>query len=196
MTVRLARSMCATHGVLSWHAVAERFPGALRRRPFACPRFGRTERGVTRARSERIPRPSRIVLAFALLAACATPPQPAQPLGRLGHPLGTWLHLECVRDTNGKAGPHDVLVDRVDGRVCEPPIAMHLDNLAVPSGERILLAGYETGRWIGMPDAVAKAEGLPLTQAAWQFAPVFVVTSVQAPESLALAARDMGLGAR
>ena len=31
--------------------------------------------------------------------------------------------------------------------------AMSLENLAVPQGERILLAGYETGRWIGVPDA-------------------------------------------
>lgn len=141
------------------------------------------------------PRPRRAA-ALMLLAACATPPHAAQPLGRLGHPLGTWLHLECARDTNGKVGPHDVLVDRVDGRVCDPPIAMHLDNLAVPVGERILLAGYETGRWIGMPPAVAEAEGLPLTQAGWQFAHAFVVTSVRAPESLVRTAKEAGIGVR
>lgn len=142
------------------------------------------------------PRHPRAVLALALLAACATEPQPAQPHGRLGHPFGTWLHVECVRNAHGKVGPHDVLIERIDGHICEPPIAMSLENLAVPPGERIQLAGYETGRWIGMPDAVAMAENLPTTQAAWQFAHSFVVTSVHAPESLVRAAKEAGIGAR
>lgn len=132
-----------------------------------------------------------------LLIACSAPsPRATIPLGHLGQPLGTWLHIECVRDAHGKVGPHDVVIDRIDGRTCEPPIAMRIENLAIPAGERVLAAGYETGRWIGVPLAVAEAEGIPLSQAGWQFAHAFVVTSVQAPDAVVRAAREAGIGAR
>ncbi len=132
-----------------------------------------------------------------LLVACGTPPATsAPPAGRLHRPLGTWLHLEGQRATSGKVGNRTLLVDRVDGAPVDPPIAVDCDNLDLPIGERCAVAGYETGRWIGVPHEVLEREGLGPQQGAWQFHCTFVVTSVQGPESLVRTAREAGIGRR
>jgi hypothetical protein len=106
------------------------------------------------------------------------------PVGRLGRPLGAFLQIEGARLDGGKVGKRTLLVDRVGTSALSPPISISLENLDLPSGVRCRISGYETGRWIGVPPEVRRAEGLAPGQAEWQFYRSFVVTSVQAPDSL------------
>lgn len=141
------------------------------------------------------------VVCLLAFAACQTPaPDLGSPaaheLGSLGQPMGAWLHLEGVRETSGKVGPHSFAVDRVDGAPLATPIHVSLANLELPIGARCEVAGYEIGRWIGIPPGVLAAEGMPPAQAAWQYVHEFVVTSVQAPDELVRSAREHGIGRR
>lgn len=130
--------------------------------------------------------PSALLLAA--FTSCATPRAhevSTLPMGHLGRPIGSFLRIEGVRAETGKVGDHNLLVDHVDGAALAQPIELWVENLAFERGERCAISGYETGRWIGLPHEVASAEHLPLTQAGWQFQRYFLVTSVQAPASLA-----------
>lgn len=131
-----------------------------------------------------------------LLSGCAAAPsdrgidrQP--PEGRLGYRIGTYLQIEGVRSEQGKSGNSTLLVDRVNGKAIEPPTPIWLDNLELPRDERCAISGYESGRWIGIPPDVEAHERQQPRQAAWQLRIYFVVTSVQSPESLRLAATNL-----
>ena len=135
-----------------------------------------------------------LVLGFAL-AGCATDRDPERigaPAGRLGHPLGTYLQIEGVRLEKGKSGDQSLLVDRVGDREISPPVGVWIENVALPPDVRCVLRGYESGRWIGIPDEVLAAEGLGRPQAVWQFSRRFIATSVQAPQSLVDQFRESG----
>jgi hypothetical protein len=108
------------------------------------------------------------------------------PAGRLGHSLGTYLKIEGVRVLEGKVGTQTLLVDTVNGKLLDEPLAVWIDNVvALPKEGRCVLRGYESGRMIGLPPEVAKAENLPTPQAAWQFFRYFVMTSSVQPPDLA-----------
>jgi hypothetical protein len=105
--------------------------------------------------------------------------------GLLGHPLGSYLTIEGVRQKAGKVGVRTLLVDTVNGRRLNTPTSIWIDNVQeLPSDQRCVLRGYETGRMIGLPREVAEAEGLPLPQTVFQFWRYFLVTSVVKPASL------------
>ncbi len=138
----------------------------------------------------------RASLMFTLLVAgCATTPESSSvrgaPQGLLGHRIGTYLHLEGMRSDQGKSGHSTLLVDHVNGERLDPPTSIWLDNLELPEGERCRVSGFETGRWIGIPPDVARMEAMNPRQAGWQFAISFVVTSIQAPESLRKSATNL-----
>lgn len=124
----------------------------------------------------------------ATLSACQADaqrrPSPL-PEGRLGHPIGTYLRLEGTRHESGKVSGCLMLVDRVDGAPLTSAITISIENVLLPPASRCRLAGYESGRWIGVPPAVERAEGLLPQQADWQFERFFVVTSAEEPEALA-----------
>ncbi len=132
-----------------------------------------------------------VAVLFALPAA-DPPPHPTgwksveAPIGMLGHRIGTYHSIAGVRDESGKVGDRSLLVDTIDGFRLEQPIDLWIENLPLPKGERCEIHGYETGRWIGMPDEVAKAAGVPLQQAVWQFHFAFIATSVEQPKGLEL----------
>lgn len=90
-----------------------------------------------------------------------------------------------MRETSGKVDASYLLVDRVNGQPLTPPQAIWVQDLQLPIGVRCRLAGFESGRWIGLPGDVVAAEGIGPTQAAWQFQHFFVATSAQAPPDLA-----------
>lgn len=142
------------------------------------------------------------IFILACLCSCArTPPQQVEqsvhppqlgsvaiPSGRLGHPLGTYLTIEGVRMEKGKVGTRTLLVDTVNGQKLTEPVGVSIDNVkhpGLPKGTRCVIRGYESGEMIGVPFAVAKAENIPLPQAAWQFRRYFIMTSVIEPKSLA-----------
>lgn len=114
------------------------------------------------------------------------PPAPILPMGRLGYPLGQYLTIEGVRADGFKTGTRTLLIDTVSGKKRPRPIELWIDNLksdGLPSDERCIFKGYETGRMIGIPPSVAEAEALR-SQAAWQFQHAFIVTTVVAPEGV------------
>lgn len=126
-------------------------------------------------------------LSALLVAGCCAPaPSIAggAPMGLLGARLGTYLRLQGVRDQQGKVGPRSFLVQEVGDVVLPEPVSIWVENLELPIGVRCVLSGYETGRWIGLPPEVQRAEGMAPTQAGWQFQHSFLATSVQAPPEL------------
>ena len=145
--------------------------------------------------------PSRTCLAVVLAlftAACESPgvhstAQDARaalqrtPDGSLGFPLGTYLSIEGFRTEGVNLGPPTLRVERIGDKACAPPIILPIDyglRFELPRGVRCVLRGYESGRMVGIPGAVAEAERLPLQQTVWHFFRHFVVTSIVEPESL------------
>lgn len=106
------------------------------------------------------------------------------PSGKLGFKLGTYLTIEGVAPTNGiKVG--NMLVDTVNGKKLETPVAILVENVgSIPKEGRLVIRGYESGKMIGLPHEVAEKENIPLPQAGWQFFRFFVATSVVAPKDL------------
>ncbi|MFC1611433.1 hypothetical protein ACFL6C_10770 [Myxococcota bacterium] len=105
------------------------------------------------------------------------------PQGRLGYPLGSYLVIEgVIGGARSKAVP-DILVDTVNGKRLPEPLGVGTQGLTNDvrsrlGGKRATLRGYESGRWIGVPDAVAEAEGMVPSQAQWQFYKYFVITRI------------------
>jgi len=129
----------------------------------------------------------RIVSSIALLiaAGCASPETraPAAPAredlhaGRLGHELGTYLSIGGFRDTSGKSGPSLLRVDTVNGQRLDPPVSLWVEDVLLKAGERVELQGYESGRFIGIPEDVTRATG-EIAQAEWQFQRYFIATAI------------------
>lgn len=111
------------------------------------------------------------------------------PKGKLGYRLGVYLTIEGIRMERGKVGTRTLLVDTVNGKKLETPIATWIDNIkdpGIPEGEKCILRGYESGKMIGMPEEVIKAEHVSQPQAGWQFFRYFIITSVVQPASVVI----------
>ena len=106
------------------------------------------------------------------------------PVGTLGYRIGSYLTIEGVRAEKGKVGVHTLLVDTISGSKLDEPVGIWIENVELPPGDRCVLKGYETGRWIGTPGEVLRATGAPAPQAGWQFRFYFLATSVEQPKSL------------
>lgn len=110
------------------------------------------------------------------------------PPGKLGHPWGTYLRVEGVREEGPKFGGRTLLVDTVNGEKLDTPIGIVIENVdSLPKDARCILRGYETGKMIGTPPAIeqaAKEEGksIVLTQAGWKLYRYFIVISVVEPK--------------
>lgn len=122
--------------------------------------------------------------AVAMFAGCSagTPVPNTMREGQLGHPLGRYLTVEGTMETRGKVGTSTLLVDTVDGRRLDAPVAIWVDNAELHEG-RVVLKGYESGRYIGVPPEVARATGRH-PQAAWQFQRYFIATSAESGATL------------
>jgi len=118
------------------------------------------------------------------------------PQGRLGHPLGTYLTIEGVRAETGKVGVQTLLVDTINGKKLDQPVGIWIDNVELPEGQRCIIRGYESGKMIGLPFEVAKAENIPLPQAGWQFFRYFMMTSAVQPQGLSKKPERMSYGDR
>ena len=129
-----------------------------------------------------------IVAVAVLVAACLVGQAEPLPSGKLGHPLGTYLTIQGVRAEKGKVNPTcTLLVDTVNSNKLEAPVSIVVESLGdcyFPADTRIDIRGYESGRMIGLPYEVAKAENIPLPQAGWQFFRFFVMTSCVEPKEL------------
>ena len=131
------------------------------------------------------------VFAMAAADASATNKHPPTalgdvvPMGKLGHPIGTYLTIEGVRAEQGKVGVRTLLADMVNGKKLERPVYVWIDNIdSLPKEDRCVINGYESGRWIGTPpDVSAKVHGTE-QQALWQFWRFFLIVSADRPKEL------------
>jgi hypothetical protein len=130
------------------------------------------------------------VLGIAGLCLAGAPPSKPgyhtvePPVGCLGYPIGSYLTIEGVREEKDKGGIQTLLVDTISGYKLEEPVGIWIENVELPPGERCVLKGYETGRWIGTPKEVLRATGAPAGQAVWKFQFYFLAKSIDQPKSL------------
>jgi hypothetical protein len=128
--------------------------------------------------------------------------RPVQPPGVLGERLGEYHTIEGVRIgvESGKVEAGTVLVDTVDGKKLNNPIALPVrlsDSrglpLDLPVKTRCVLKGYELGEMIGRPPAeyaLAKERGQDPEElakrdaTAWRWRPYFVALVVVEPKGL------------
>jgi hypothetical protein len=85
------------------------------------------------------------------------------------------------------------MVDALDGRKLDRPVAVLVRNVRLPARERCVLKGYELGEMIGRPPAeyaAAREQGKDADelakrdQAVWRWRPYFVVLSAVKPGGL------------
>ena len=63
-----------------------------------------------------------------------------------------------MRPDGGKGGQSSLLVDTVNGQKLKEPLGIPVMGVELPAGERCVLNGYESGRFIGVPDEVLRVE--------------------------------------
>jgi hypothetical protein len=120
--------------------------------------------------------------------------RPRSPGGLFTDQLGTYLTIEGVRAVGLKIETPALLVDMLDGKKLDKPIAITVQNIPdLPSKQRCVLKGYELGKMIGRPPAeydAAKEQGQNAEDLVkgdaltWQWRPYFVVLKVVEPKAL------------
>lgn len=107
------------------------------------------------------------------------------PEGKLGYPLGKYLKVQGMRAEKGEVGVNTLIIDTVDGKKLKEPVRLWIENVeALPKDTRCIFRGYESGKMIGVPEELAKAENRPLPQSHWHFKRYFIVTTVVKPKTL------------
>ena len=110
------------------------------------------------------------------------------PTGKLGHPLGTYLTVEGKRFDGIKSGRSTLMVEKVNGRKLVKPVNIWVENVkhpGFPKNIHCVIRGYESGKMVGVPFAVAKKEkNITIPQTCWQFYRYFIMTSVVKPDSI------------
>jgi len=109
------------------------------------------------------------------------------PMGRLGHPIGTYLRIEGVREPS--KNPSSYRIDKVNGRPLDEPIGVWIENLALPRPDlsvRCVINGYERIEWIGEPSQASRAEGRMESQIPFQKVSRFHATSIVQPQGLSI----------
>jgi hypothetical protein len=120
--------------------------------------------------------------------------RPRQPGGLLGDRLGEYLTIEGVLAEGGKTETGTFLVDTVNGKKLDKPVAIVVrvhdfdaTRFDKPVGyvmksdpHRTILKGFESGEMIGVPEGVRAAARelgraeVPVSPQAWQWRPYFV----------------------
>jgi hypothetical protein len=111
------------------------------------------------------------------------------PMGRLGHPIGSYLTIEGYRNDKGM-NPNGYIIDKVNGARLDRPVIVWVENLKPPRPDpavRCVINGYETFRWLGQPEEVCAAEGWEEAQHSFQPVFFFRATSVKKPANLHVA---------
>jgi hypothetical protein len=129
--------------------------------------------------------------------------RPRPPGGLLGDSIGEFLTIEGVKVEDGKPVERTLLVDTVDGKKLPKAVPIWVYNLDLPSKQRCVLTGYETGDMIGIPPAFQKVSPPneqdlkdvdwdellrhpipPPGAQEWQWRPYFVALSAVEPKGL------------
>ena len=125
---------------------------------------------------------------------------PRQPGGLLTDHTGKYLTIEGVKAEGGKLESNTLLVDTVDGKKLDKPVQLvvHVEYIKdhnlrrasfnLPSRQRCVFKGYESGEMVGVPPAVytaAKEQGwkeVPMSPGHWHWRPHFVALIVVEPK--------------
>ena len=136
----------------------------------------------------------------AVQAASAVGPQ--QPGGLLTKGTGKYLTIEGIKLEGGKVETNTLLVDTVDGKKLEQPVPLviHVNyikdhnlreaSFRLPSRQRCIFKGYESGSMVGVPPAVyeaAREQGwtnVPMSPVSWHWRPYFVALVLVQPKVL------------
>ena len=126
--------------------------------------------------------------------------RPRPPGGLFGDRLGEYRTIEGVRAEGGKIETGTLLVDTVDGKKLDKPMAIVVRprgyptrRLDLPAKKRCVFKGYELGEMIGRPPAeynAAKERGEDADELVkwdavpWQWRPYFVVLITVEPKGL------------
>jgi hypothetical protein len=111
-------------------------------------------------------------------------------MGQTGKPIGTYLTVEGVlRGSGSMDNPRTLTIDSINGDKLNKPVGVAWQcamTKAPPLKEHLILKGYETGEWAGVPPEAEsvlaqKHPGYIGPQAVWQFAIRFVITSAIQP---------------
>lgn len=143
-----------------------------------------------------------VVLLAAAVLGCAANTQRTQesgsftelsnpPMGRLAHPIGSYLTIEGHRSDSDKTkNPEVYVIDTVNGAKLGRPVPVWIENLRLPRPNpsvRCVINGYETFRWWGQPEEVRAAEGWEEAQHSFQPGFFFRATSIKKPANLHVA---------
>lgn len=110
-----------------------------------------------------------------------------RPAGKLGHPIGTYLRIEGVREPH--KNPSLYRIHRVNGQPVAKPALIWIENLALPRPAPsvwCVVNGYERIEWMGEPGEVSRAEGRIGTQMSFQAVWLFHASSIIQPRSLSI----------
>ena len=134
-----------------------------------------------------------LVSSLCIASACAESPRRgipenvSEPIGCLGYRIGSYLQVEGVRADKGMGASRILMIDTIDGERLKSPIGIRIEDMSeLPKGVRVVLKGYESGRWIGTPDEVEKVHPELQAQSGWQFFHFFVPTDIISPSTLKL----------
>jgi len=135
----------------------------------------------------------QLILISSLLFACpafgeADPAFFATLKGSLGFPFGTYHTIEGWRCDTGKVGTRTLMVDTIDGKPLDKIIHIWIENISypgLPGNERIVLKGYESGKFVGTPDLPTEEnKKWEASQLTFQFRSYFVPTTIVSPHGL------------
>jgi hypothetical protein len=128
--------------------------------------------------------------------------RPRQPGGLLGDRLGEYMTIEGVLAEGVKLETGTVLVDTVNGKKLDKPVAIVVRvrgfdatrfdlpvAYVMPAERRVILKGYESGEMIGVPPGVHEAakelgrKEVPVSPVPWQWRPHFVAYIISGPKA-------------
>jgi hypothetical protein len=109
-------------------------------------------------------------------------------LGGLGKPLGTFTMIEGIRAKSQPGskviGPTTLLIQKIDGEEIEKEQYVRLSNVSeLPQDTTIVVKGYETGGYTGVPRNVSEESHLG-SQKLWSFSTHFIVVVIVEPKEV------------
>lgn len=127
-----------------------------------------------------------------LLTSSAFAQTPEDPFiaipGLLGSPFGTYHTIEGTRIDFTFSGTRTLQVDTIDGKKLDKPIQIWVENIAqpgLPEKTRVILKGYESGRFTGSPRMPKEEEEKwGAQQVFFHFHRFFVPTTIVEPQDL------------
>ena len=108
--------------------------------------------------------------------------------GSLGFQFGSYHTIEGTVLESVKSGTRTLSVDTIDGSLLEKPVPIWIENIAnpgLPKKTRVILKGYESGEFIGIPHLTKEEHEIwGASQAMFQFQCSFIPTTIVSPKEV------------